>query len=76
MVGCLMPNGAVGVGTVTKGLVEALATLNPPKGNPSAWKGLGNPPGTGGEVKAAPGPLLWKGLVEGLGVTGAVKGLV
>lgn len=68
----------------TKGLVEALATLNPEKGNPeggngewsvrgwmvyiiyiiqqylnppplpSAWKGLEKPPGTGGEVKAAP----------------------
>lgn len=73
---CRIPNGAAGAGTVTKGLVEALATLNPEKGNPSAWKGLGKPPGTGGEVKAAPGPLISKGFVEGLGATGAVKGLV
>lgn len=32
--------------------------------------------GIGGRGDHSPGPPLWKGLVEGLGATGAVKGLV
>lgn len=46
--------------------------MGPPPQIP-AW--LGGHWGSKGGGRS-PGPLLWKGLVEGLGATGAVKGLV